>query len=107
MEEYEKLNMSAFNRPTGGITLDDLQETMLEGTGSEKPGFDGQEATGRNCPLAPIGKRQGRFMDPEKRKNLGLIILFWIIFSSYYLRRMIRFKVKMMLFDFSGMILNF
>ena len=32
MEEYEKLNMSAFNRPTGGITLNDLQETMLEGT---------------------------------------------------------------------------
>ena len=40
MDEYEKLNMSAFNRPTGGITLDDLQETMLEGTGSEKPGLD-------------------------------------------------------------------
>ena len=40
MDEYEKLNMSAFNRPTGGITLDDLQETMLEGPGSEKPGLD-------------------------------------------------------------------
>ena len=50
MEEYEKLNMSAFNRPTGGITLDDLQETMLEGTGSEKPGLDGRESTGPNCP---------------------------------------------------------
>ena len=53
MEEYEKLNMSAFNRPTGGITLDDLQETMLEGTGSEKPGLGGRQAncrTGRNCP---------------------------------------------------------
>ena len=77
MEEYEKLNMSAFNRPTGGITLDDLQETMLEGTGSEKPGLDGR----LDGLVGP-----GRFIDPEKRKILELIILFWIIFSFYYLR---------------------
>ena len=80
MEEYEKLNMSAFNRPTGGITLDDLQETMLEGTGSEKPGLDGRL-------LGP-----DQFIDPGKRKFPELIILFWIIFSFYYFRKMIRFK---------------
>ena len=50
MEEYEKLNMSAFNRPTGGITLDDLQETMLEGTGSEKPELGGRDETVRKSP---------------------------------------------------------
>ena len=34
MKEYEKLNMAAFNRSTGGITLDDLTETMIIGTRS-------------------------------------------------------------------------
>ena len=34
MEKYEKLNMSAFNRTTGGITLEDLSETMFQGTRS-------------------------------------------------------------------------
>ena len=34
MEEYEKLNMSAFNRTAGGITLEDLSETMFQGTRS-------------------------------------------------------------------------
>ena len=64
MEEYEKLN-------------------MLEGTGSEKPGLDGR----LDRLVGP-----GRFIDPEKRKILELIILFWIIFSFYYFRKMIRFK---------------
>ena len=50
MEEYEKLNMSAFNRPTGGITLDDLEETMLEGTGSEKSELGERDETVRKSP---------------------------------------------------------
>ena len=61
MEEYEKLNMSAFNRPTGGITLDDLQETMLEGTGSENQGLaDVRQTVGRyeTVRKGPVGNNR-------------------------------------------------
>ena len=53
MEEYEKLNMSAFNRPTGGITLDDLQETMLEGTDQRNQG----------CLVGPVRPKVGTLVE--------------------------------------------